>query len=102
MSAILLGLIIGSIFWKENIHTLPGMGSRSGQLFISSLLFAVSNAGGVVPQILAAKAAYRRERALQLYSNFWYNFSWGLAEVKNPYLMYFWLISRGERALLLP
>jgi len=81
MSSIILGLLIGSLFWQIDVTTVPGMNARAGQMFASCLLLMVGNAQNVVPQVVAGLPAFRRERATRQYKTSTYSIAWSLAEV---------------------
>eukprot|EP00850_Spirogloea_muscicola_P004781 SM000021S06414 [mRNA] locus=s21:129930:140406:+ [translate_table: standard] len=93
MSAVILGLLLGSTYWQENYESTPGMNARAGSLFASCLLLAISNAMNIVPQLAAADPGFKRELATSQYHVFFYGLSWALAEI--PYLMVMTLIYSG-------
>lgn len=81
MSSIVLGLLIGSLFWQTDVSTAAGMNARGGQIFASCLLLMVGNAQNVVPQVVAALPVFKRERATRQYKTSAVSIAWGLAEV---------------------
>eukprot|EP00897_Mesotaenium_endlicherianum_P003134 jgi/Mesen1/2849/ME000174S02102 len=84
MFSVMLGLIFGSLFWQEIYTNNPGYTSRAGQQFEYTTLLGIFNAAGVIPQVSAALAAFKRERKTKAYNIFLFNFAWILAEI--PYL----------------
>ncbi|CAM6101594.1 unnamed protein product [Calypogeia fissa] len=83
-SSIVLGILLGSIYWQQGWDTTPGLNTKSGAIFISTLLQCITNAQAVIPQVNLYRPAYVREKSSRQLNVFLYSTSWTFGEI--PYL----------------
>ncbi|MCO5571123.1 hypothetical protein L7F22_024855 [Adiantum nelumboides] len=82
---LITSIILGSVFYKLDERTTPGLNSRAGAIFISCVLVGMSNAQNAIPQVIQMRAVHLRERAIHQSNILVYNIAYTLAEI--PYLM---------------
>lgn len=82
---LIMSIIMGSVFYRRDLHTAPGLNSRAGAIFISCVLVGITNAQNAIPHVMQLRAVHLRERASHQSSVLLYNIAYTLAEI--PYLM---------------
>eukprot|EP00250_Pteridium_aquilinum_P022490 c25391_g3_i1 orf=250-2904(-) len=82
---LIMSIILGSVFYKIDEKTTPGLNSRAGAIFISCVLVGMTNAQNAIPQVMQMRAVHLRERAIHQSNVLLENIAYTLAEI--PYLM---------------
>lgn len=80
-SSIVTAVLLGSIFWQQDWDTTPGMNTKAGAIFLSSLLQCISNAQAVLPQVSQHRPAYSQAKYSRQLNVFLYSVAWTLGEV---------------------
>lgn len=86
-SALLTGLILGSVYFNINPHTTVNMNVKSQSLFITCILLGISSAQNIIPQVLRMSPSFQREQASHQYSVSLHNLAWTFAEVNSHNLV---------------
>jgi hypothetical protein len=81
VSAVLLGLIFGTVFWQMPYTSIIRSGARGGVIYISTLLMTIGNATAVILELNKERPVYDRERSHRMYPAFAWHLAWGVAEV---------------------
>jgi hypothetical protein len=88
-STMLLAILLGSIFWQQDWDSTPGMNTKAGGIFISTLLKGTTNAQAVLPQIHSNRAIYSREKSGRQLNFFLYSLAWTSGEVCSQSIQYY-------------
>ena len=81
IGALVLGLILGSVYFNVNPHTTINMNVKAQSLFILCTLLAISNAQSVIPVLLRVGNTMERDQVTHQYSVVIHSVAWTLGEV---------------------
>lgn len=79
--ALILALILGTVYFNIDPHTTVKMTVKSQSIFILCALLSLSNAQSVVPLLLRMLATMERDQATQQYSVWLHSLAWNFGEV---------------------
>ncbi|KAL6847372.1 hypothetical protein ACP4OV_023225 [Aristida adscensionis] len=82
---VLIGLLMGSLYFKIKYEDTYGVTSRSLYIYMQTILIGVISANNVIPQIGTDRLAYFREMRSKLYLPILYPVSWVISEI--PYFL---------------
>ena len=91
MSYLVMSLLLGSVFYKIDVHNNAGMNSRAGAIFISCVLVGITNAQNAIPLVVQMRGVLRRERSVHQARVSMYNIAFSLAEVTLIYLKHIYI-----------
>jgi hypothetical protein len=80
-AALILALILGTVYFNVNPHTTVNMTVKSQALYILVVLLAIRNAQSVVPLLLRMNSTIEREQLTQQYSVWLHSLAWTFGEV---------------------
>lgn len=83
IGCILIGLLMGSLYFQFEYSDLFGVTSRSFYMYMQVILIGVISANNVIPQIGTDRLVYLREKRAAMYLPIFYPLSWAVGEV--PY-----------------
>lgn len=81
ISYLIMSLLLGSVFYKIDVHDNAGMNSRAGAIFIGCVLVGLTSAQNAVPLVIQMRDVLRRERAVHQARVSMYNIAFSFAEV---------------------
>jgi len=76
-----IGLILGSVFYQQEVTDVAGVGSRVGMLGITLTVMGTYNVIAVIPFMYTRKALFYREKASNMYSPTWHAAATGIVEL---------------------
>lgn len=81
VGALILALILGTVYFNINAHTTVNMSVKSQSLFILCTLLAISNAQSIIPLLLRMNSTMERDQETQQYSVWLHSLAWTFGEV---------------------
>lgn len=82
---IMIGLLMGSLYYQIEYSDLFGMTSRSLYIYMQVILIGVISANNIIPQIGTDRLVYFREKRAGMYLPIFYPLSWAVGEI--PYVL---------------
>ncbi|KAF8015336.1 hypothetical protein BT93_H0982 [Corymbia citriodora subsp. variegata] len=83
IGCIMIGLLMGSLYWKIEYTDIYGLTSRFCYIYMQVVIIGVISANNVIPQIGTDRLVYFREKRAGMYHPIFYPLSWALGEI--PY-----------------
>ncbi|KAI6695438.1 hypothetical protein NL676_023148 [Syzygium grande] len=93
---IMIGLLMGSLYWKIEYEDVYGLTSRSLYIYMQVILIGVISANNVIPQIGTDRLVYFREKRAGMYHPIFYPLSWALGEIPYFFIATLALVGIGN------
>ncbi|KAL3725768.1 hypothetical protein ACJRO7_030749 [Eucalyptus globulus] len=93
---IVIGLLMGSLYWKIEYDDVYGLTSRSLYIYMQVILIGVISANNVIPQIGTDRLVYFREKRAGMYHPIFYPLSWALGEIPYFFIATLALVGIGN------